>query len=403
MDKLKESIGTLSNTEREALRNKLCNSKDKLKIRKVHNTLYEKKGTNTNSLKFSLFFFSDNGSHDNNGLYQLLLESAKFADENKFHAFWVPERHFHEFGGPYPNPSLLASAIATITKNIKLRAGSVVLPLHHPVRIAEEWSVADNLSNGRIGIACASGWHPGDFILTASSYEDRKNIFYKNLEIIKKLWSGEKLSFDAQDGSQNELEIFPKPIQKHLPIWLTSTTNSKTWEQAAILGANCLTGLMEQSIEELKKKIKLYHEKLEECGHDPSTKEVTVMLHTYVGDDIHQVKEIVRQPLMNYLKMHMKLYESHLSKTGVKNTGIDLNLISEADKQTLLEHGFERYLNHSSFIGTKDTLLKIARNLQEVGVTEIACLISFGLGTHATMNSLEKLRDIKEQFMTDAF
>src|SRR5207342_155319 len=106
--------------------------------------------------------------------YRLLIEGAKFADRHGFEAVWMPERHFHAFGGLFPNPSVTAAAVAAVTQNVQVRAGSVVLPLHDPIRVAEEWSLVDNLSNGRVGISFASGWHADDFVFAPDAYPDRK-------------------------------------------------------------------------------------------------------------------------------------------------------------------------------------------------------------------------------------
>ena len=111
------------------------------------------------SVDFSLFFFSADGTAAGSEKYKLLMDAAHFADTNGFKAVWTPERHFQAFGGLYPNPSVLSAALAVSTKNVQIRAGSVVVPLHHPIRIAEEWALVDNLSNGRTGIAFATGWH----------------------------------------------------------------------------------------------------------------------------------------------------------------------------------------------------------------------------------------------------
>src|SRR5215216_3066909 len=135
------------------------------------------------TMKFSLFFFSHDASRTAENKYRLLMESARFADANNFSAVWTPERHFQDFGGLYPNPSVLSAALAMITKNIDIRAGSVALPLHNPVRVAEEWSVVDNLSNGRVGISFASGWHPLDFVLSPHTYQDRKEHMFNNIRI----------------------------------------------------------------------------------------------------------------------------------------------------------------------------------------------------------------------------
>src|SRR3989475_2145150 len=142
------------------------------------------------SLDFSLFYFASGGSEQSADQYRLLLDGARFADSHGFAAVWTPERHFHRFGGLYPNPSVSSAAIAAITERIQIRAGSVVLPLHHPIRVTEEWAVVDNLSNGRVGVSFASGWHARDFVLSADSYADRKAVMRRSIEEVRTLWRG---------------------------------------------------------------------------------------------------------------------------------------------------------------------------------------------------------------------
>ena len=125
-------------------------------------------------IDLSLFYFSSDESTGGAERYRLLTEGAVFADRHGFEAVWTPERHFHAFGGLYPNPAITSAAIAALTDRVKIRAGSLVLPLHHPVRAAEDWSLVDNLSNGRVGIAFASGWHPNDFVLAPAEPSRRQ-------------------------------------------------------------------------------------------------------------------------------------------------------------------------------------------------------------------------------------
>ena len=89
------------------------------------------------TIDFSLFYFASDEDDKATDKYRLLLDGARFADEHGFAAVWTPERHFYAFGGLYPNPSVTGAAIATITKHIQIRAGSVVLPLHNPIRVAK--------------------------------------------------------------------------------------------------------------------------------------------------------------------------------------------------------------------------------------------------------------------------
>ena len=142
--------------------------------------------------------------------YRLLLEGAKFADKNGFKAVWNPERHFASFGGLFPNPAVTLGALSTITENVELRAGSCVVPLHSPIRVAEEYSIVDNLSNGRVGIAAASGWAPPDFAIKPENFENAKGKMFDSVEVVRKLWRGEHVPFDGPNG-EVQVRTLPRP------------------------------------------------------------------------------------------------------------------------------------------------------------------------------------------------
>lgn len=144
-------------------------------------------------MEFSLFYFADGAAvAPGAGRYDLLLEGARFADEHGFAAVWTPERHFHEFGGLYPNPAVTGAAVAAVTRRVGIRAGSVVVPLHHPARIAEEWAVVDNISGGRAGVSLASGWNAVDFALRPEGYAGRKDAVIEAVGQLRSLWRGSR-------------------------------------------------------------------------------------------------------------------------------------------------------------------------------------------------------------------
>ncbi|MFN4100011.1 MAG: MupA/Atu3671 family FMN-dependent luciferase-like monooxygenase, partial [Pararhodobacter sp.] len=218
-------------------------------------------------MDFSLFYW---GNDDGPGpkKYELLLEGAKFADTHGFRAIWTPERHFHAFGGPYPNPSVTGAAVAAVTKNIDVRSGSCVAPLHHPLRIAEEWAVIDNLTDGRAGVAMAAGWHPVDFVLRPeNSVPGNKAAMFDAIDKVRKLWRGEAVEFD-HNGTMRSVQSLPRPVSKELPLWLTIAGNPDTWREAGEIGANVLTHLLGQSIDDIAARIPDYHAALREAGHD---------------------------------------------------------------------------------------------------------------------------------------
>src|SRR5262245_36725957 len=174
-----------------------------------------------------MFFGSDEGDAARDK-YEMVIEASRFADANGFSAVWVPERHFTRMGSLYPNPAVLHAAIARETKRIRLRSGSVVLPLHNVIRIAEEWAVVDKLSNGRIELSFAPGWNPGDFVFAPDRYESRYEVMYSGIGKVKRLWAGEL--FDATDGEGKAVRVrtYPTPVQKDLTVWITCAGSERS-------------------------------------------------------------------------------------------------------------------------------------------------------------------------------
>ncbi len=331
----------------------------------------------------SLFFFSADGSTTGEK-YRLLLDAARFADRHGFAAVWTPERHFQDFGGLYPNPSVLGAALAVATENVELRAGSVVLPLHHPVRIAEEWSVVDNLSGGRAAISCATGWHPTDFIVRPESYADRREIMFRTIDVLRRLWAGEAVEFETGDGSVEAVRSLPRPVRRELPIWVTSSGNAETWRRAGEVGANLLTSLGSQPFEDLENKVRLYRQAYRRNGEGSGAGTVSVMLHTFLGDDVEKAREQVREPLSDYLRTHMKQRDSFM----------DLPAITEADKEALIPLAYAHYVEKAALIGTVASATPLVDRLAAAGVDEIACLIDFGLAHDEVMASLEHVAEL---------
>lgn len=352
-------------------------------------------------MDFSLYYW---GNDDGAGpkKYELLLEGAKFADKNGFCAVWTPERHFHAFGGPYPNPSVTGAAVAAVTKNIGVRAGSCVMPLHHPARIAEEWAVIDNLTNGRAGIAVASGWHPDDFVLRPENTPPHnKAAMFAAADQVRRLWRGEAVEFPTNKGSHSLLTQ-PRPVSKELALWVTTAGNPETWREAGAIGANVLTHLLGQSIAEVEGKIKLYHDALRAAGHDPKAFTVTLMLHSYIAADRESAREIARGPMKDYLRSAAALIKQYAwafpafkKPQGVSNPmEIDLQSLSAEETEAILDFAFQRYFEESGLFGTVEDAVTRVEELARIGVGEVACLIDYGIAPELVLAGLKPLAEV---------
>ncbi|MGC4025587.1 MAG: LLM class flavin-dependent oxidoreductase [Mesorhizobium sp.] len=353
---------------------------------------------------FSLFYFASQSGEAGADAYRVLFEGARFADENGFEAIWTPERHFHAFGGLYPNPAISSAALVGMTKNVKLRAGSVVAPLHHPVSIAESWALVDNLSNGRAGIAIASGWQPNDFIVRPENFANRKSIALGSVDTLRRLWAGESMQFPGHDGKPVSVNIHPRPVQKEIPIWITAAGNVETFVEAGRMGCGVLTHLLGQSVEELKQKISAYRQARTEAGFEGNG-HVVLMLHTFVSDNEEVVLQTARQPMKSYLKSAVDLvrraswtfptFVSRADATGRSPQEIfESEELKPEELDALLDHAFERYYRQSGLFGTPETAKEIVREVAAVGVDEIACLIDFGIESETVLANLKHIRTL---------
>ena len=343
-------------------------------------------------MDFSLFYFaSDEGAAEEK--YKLLIEGAKFADRHGFSAVWTPERHFHAFGGLYPNPSVTGAAIATITERIQIRAGSIVLPLHSPIRVAEEWSVVDNLSNGRVGLSFASGWHADDFVFAPENFADRRQVMARHIDTVRRLWRGESLPFIGGAGNEVQVRILPRPVQPEVPVWVTAFGTVETFQMAGEIGANMLTHLLGQSVELLAEKIAIYRKAWRDHGHSGAG-QVTLMLHTFVGEEFDAVREKVRIPFCDYLKSSLDLLIGLAKGAGLE---VDPKHITEQNMDALVAHAFNRYYETCGLFGTPDTCLRMIDKLKAAGVDEVACLIDFGVDADSVMSSLHYLNLLKDE------
>ncbi|MDN5929529.1 MAG: LLM class flavin-dependent oxidoreductase [Pseudonocardia sp.] len=340
-------------------------------------------------MDFSLIFFSG----DEKKKYRFVFDAATYADENGFHAIWTPERHFHRFGGLYPNPSVLGAALAVHTRRVQIRGGSVILPLHSPIRVAEEWAVVDNLSRGRAGIALATGFSPVDFVINPSHWEDRRQRTFDAVTTIRDLWEGAPVSVLDGLGKSVEVELHPRPVQPELPIWLTCSKSRETFETAGRLGCNVLTALIDMTTEELEEKLDLYRSTLEKYGHDPADRTVTLMLHTFIGTDLEEVRETVWPPFSEYLRSFFTVVDSQKKNLA---PGAGVRDMSAADQDELIQFAFDKYFEKGALLGTLESCKGVVDRVAGMGVTEIASLIDFGVDEDLVVNSLQHLNELRK-------
>lgn len=170
-----------------------------------------------------------------------LARQGALAEEWGFHSFWLPESHFSGESS-IPEPLLALAAVAARTERIRLGTTSYLLPLRHPLHAAEQVAVLDRLSNGRVILGLGRGYQPAMFHAFAVAPQEKRRIFERSLDAIKRAWRGEAVA--AAEG-EAPITLAPLPVQQpHPPLWVAAF-GPKALAQAGRLGLPYLASPME--------------------------------------------------------------------------------------------------------------------------------------------------------------
>ena len=344
---------------------------------------------------FSVYFFGDYPRDTpEQERYDLVVETARFADQHDFHALWLPERHFHSFGGISPNPAVLAAALARETERIRLHAGSVVLPLHDSIRVAEEWAMVDALSGGRVGLGFAPGWRPDDFVFHPDRFGSHRDHMYEQLEEVRALWRGDVVERACGGGARTSVQVFPKPIQDQPPMFAAVVGNPDSYRRAARNDLGIITNLMSQTPEQLAHNIELYRKERASAGLDPAAGRVVLLLHTYLDRDLSEARREAFAPLSRYLRSSLSMFGDVANSLGFT---VDLKQMSEDDLGYVFERAYDRYCDQRSLIGTAESCAPVVELLRDGGVDEIAALVDFGVPADKLRESMIELDELRRR------
>lgn len=185
-----------------------------------------------------------------------MIAEAQEAERSGFDSFFVTEHH-QEPSGYLPSPLPLLGALAARTSTIRLGTGIAVLPLYHPVRLAEDCAVIDIISKGRLILGVGMGYQDVDFAAYGLTVSDRRPLFEEGLEIVRRAWTEERLCFVGKRYTLTNVSVTPKPVQKPCPpIWVAGV-GDESMKRAGRVGDAVLADSF-QLPARLKRRIDLY-------------------------------------------------------------------------------------------------------------------------------------------------
>jgi probable F420-dependent oxidoreductase len=193
-----------------------------------------------------------------------LIAEAQQAERCGFDSFFLTEHH-QEPGGYLPSPLPLLAAIATRTSTIRLGTGIAILPLYHPIRLAEDCALIDIISRGRLILGVGQGYQEVDFAAFGLKVADRVSLFEEGLEVLRRAWTEERVYFVGKRYTLQNVMVTPKPVQKpHPPIWIAALAD-EPMKRAGRLGDALLADSF-QLPERLKRRVALYRATAESRG-----------------------------------------------------------------------------------------------------------------------------------------
>ena len=233
-------------------------------------------------------------AHTGKGLYPTGVDMAEWADRQGFAECMLSEHHGAD-DNYLPSPLVFGAAIAARTRNIRIRISALVLPLHDPLRIAEDVAILDHISNGRVELVIAAGFRPMEFAMFGKTMSERGKLVEDGIEILKKAWSGQPFAY-----RDTTVRVTPTPIQAPHPPILLGGSSRIAARRAARIGDGFVPAVPE-----------LYPAYLSECeklGVTPGEERQLGPAAVFVADDPDETWQLIAPHVLYETNSYAKWY-----------------------------------------------------------------------------------------------
>ena len=331
-------------------------------------------------MEFGYFTLSDNHYEDNrrtaNQFVADITAEALYADQLGMHSAWIGEHHFNSLG-VLSCPDLVLAYIAARTKNIRLAPAVTVLPLHHPIRVAEQWASLDLLSNGRVDFAAGRGYDAREYLPFRVDFADNQGIFEEGMELVRTLWSAEdRITHRGKHYSFEDVRITPKPVQRPLPAYVASFSKPSI-ELAARLGCGLVVApfAAAMSYGGLRQVADLYHASCGRFGTRPQRLMCSYFVH-FADTPAQEAEQRARQ-IRYYKECVIPAFPGDPA-TAPPSYRYFVDMVERMQKvrpQDLTEN--------SVLLGTPAQIIDTLKKVEAAGFAEVILYFNVGMKPHA--------------------
>lgn len=330
-------------------------------------------------MEFGYFTLSDNhytnNSRSANQFVSDILDEALFAEEVGLHSVWIGEHHFSTLG-VLSCPDLVLSHVAALTSRVRLAPAVTVLPLHHPIRVAEQWATLDLLSGGRVDFAAGRGYDRREYTPLGVSFEGNQPVFEEAMGIVRRLWSSdEPYSHHGDHYSFENVSITPQPVQRPIPTYVASFSQPSI-ELAGRLGCGLVVAPFAASLSfgGLQEVADRYTEACHAHGHNPEKLICSYFIH--LADDERQEAEARARQIRYYQECVIGAFPSDPNNIPPSYKYF-LDMIPRLQSirpQDLTEN--------SVLIGSPEHITETLAKVQSIGFDEVILYFNVGLKPH---------------------
>ena len=310
---------------------------------------------------------------------------ADAAEEWGFDGVWLAEHHFvRSWESPVGHPSVVASpliwatAIASRTSRIRVGTSVLVLPLGHPVRMAEEVATLDNISRGRFDLGIGRSALPHFYHGYNVDYTESHGRFLEYLEVMRAAWTQERFTYEGKYFNLQDVCLMPKPYQKPHPPLRAAATTIETFPLMGGLGLPLFVLANRLGVSGLAPAIQEYRAAWREAGH-PGDGDVMLRLPVYVEEDMERaLSEPEASTMGHYARLGMNL-RNVLRSAGEAGAAESEQQVEQAER--LASITYEDLLRERLVYGTPETVTKrLAEVADELGLSGV--VIEPNVGAH---------------------
>jgi alkanesulfonate monooxygenase SsuD/methylene tetrahydromethanopterin reductase-like flavin-dependent oxidoreductase (luciferase family) len=300
-------------------------------------------------------------------------EQIDAAERLGLDVMWLAELHFDPQRSVLSAPLSIASAIAARTRRIRIGLAVQVLPLCHPLRLAEEAATVDQISHGRLIFGVGRSGLPRTYEDYGVSYAESRDRFAEVLDIVEQAWSQPAVSFEGRYYSFKNIAVTPKPFQQPLPPIRIAAASPDTYPAVGERGLPIFINARHGSFSEFAPAIREYREAYVAAGH-PGRGRVYLRVPTYLAETEGRAREEPRESLMHFYREQTERLRDSMSRGGTRAIEGRAERLERLEKLT-----YDEALQGQVLIGTPQSVGERLRALQdELGIDGILAELNCG-------------------------